>query len=409
MKRAIITIIVLLTGVLFAALNGSLAKSPLTQGSQTNAPKPLRRLPADETTADEIELFNVRFRELKMTAHGPSGWPLEAEPVAGAEYDVETTLIGAGVIATIKFEMVDLANQPIKVIHLNYEDNQNTRSFDGLVEIPKQPFRVRASGKTRRGVSFQNVYEKVFSPQPKPRVIADNSEPESEEIKKFMEMMRRQARAAREKFIAEHPDGVITLPQYEVTQATYEPFLSPGGNPWGMRLKFQVRFSQDGIYSISAGAYPDYEEFDYRGNVRLNVFRFQIDPMPKAPQLPPEFGHQLGDEHLKGLLKNSSPASYQAGVTYRFVIDLLPNYILVDKTEKKFCILASEFDANSMSKNFWSFAKADAKPRPYRVSLDGLDFNARTEGFVTQKTLLEAFAKDGLRECGKDLTNPFQN
>ena len=59
----------------------------------------------------------------------------------------------------------------------------------------------------------------------------------------MLEAIDKQARAQFTDESKRRPDGVIVIPRTEVSNFTYEPFLSPMGSPLGMRLKYDMRFS----------------------------------------------------------------------------------------------------------------------------------------------------------------------
>ena len=183
-----------------------------------------------------------------------------------------------------------------------------------------------------------------------------------------------------------HPDGTIVAPRIQVSQVTYEPFLSQAGNPLGLRIKYEIQFSADGYYSATPHVFPIYADFQWRGQVTMTVLNESIDPPP------------AGD--LNNILRYGARAQYKTGVVYHFAVDMVPDYVLYNAGRTRTCIQTRKFEGAAASRSAWEAIKnSDVRIR-YRVALSEQDFYGETGPFYAQKTFYESFLKEGAVDCG---------
>jgi hypothetical protein len=83
----------------------------------------------------------------------------------------------------------------------------------------------------------------------------------------------------------------MLIPQYRVSNATYEPLLSPAGGPIGIRVTYEIMFPQSGRYS--PGVVIRGENLTRGDGVvddaRLHTLASTITPRPRevhAPESP---------------------------------------------------------------------------------------------------------------------------
>src|SRR5262249_16425710 len=132
------------------------------------------------------------------------------------------------------------------------------------------------------------------------------------------------------------------------------------------------------------------EDFDLRGVASMRVLREKLDPMPEVPP-----GAPAGN-----LIQLGAAAKYRAGIDYRVVVEMIPDYIVANKQQSKFCIYEAKFPASAKGHDAWMMVKSNPLPILYRVTLPGLNYAGETELFHPQRTFYESFLKAGAFDCG---------
>jgi hypothetical protein len=269
--------------------------------------------------------------------------------------------------------------------------------FDGSVEVPDQPFRFAATGTGVSGAPFRSVSNTLFQPSPtgspdEPLLPPGLSPEESSELRALIaeaqeefqkELPKRVARAA-----AEHPGGVIGLAHAAVSPIAYEPLDSASGRPIGLRLRYSIRFSARQTIDAMPEVKPDYEISEWRGRVAMKRSGGTIDPMPQL----------LGHRSLQDTILYGSHATYEAGKTYDFTVDMIPDYVLRGTKTGRYCIHEEKFSDRSA----WTALKASEADVPYSVSISDTEVSATIPAFHPQRTFHQSFMADGAFDCGPD-------
>ena len=106
-----------------------------------------------------------------------------------------------------------------------------------------------------------------------------------------------------------------------VQNFTDEPFLSPGGNPIGVRVRYEATFPVSGVYTVSPSLSPvqPFIGGAEEQAIRMGHMLSAIDPPPPPTNEP---GERL----------------FEAETPYRFVFDVLPSFLHFDPRSGELCI-----------------------------------------------------------------------
>jgi hypothetical protein len=187
------------------------------------------------------------------------------------------------------------------------------------------------------------------------------------------------------------PDGTTTLPQIEVSGVTYAALVSDQGNPLGMRVRYAVRVSQNGYYRLSPAVSPIYADVNLRGKIQMQVITGSVEPLPD--------GVSAGGS--TDFLKYGGRARYKAGMTYRFVADVVPNFAIQNAQRTRFCIMRWMFNASTAAQAAWREKLTSDSPVTYNISIEQTTFRGRTEGFYAPGVFYRSLRKEGAKECSE--------
>ncbi|HYM13116.1 MAG TPA: hypothetical protein VEU62_20415 [Bryobacterales bacterium] len=368
-----------------------------------SAARPVRRLGASKpAAAPRISFLSVDFQELRYGHEGPSYFPIKGEPSAGAQQLVEVSLYGQESIAAVKFEVLDEGGNVIQTLHLLKMDNSpENGEYLGLVDVPQQPFRIATGGQDFNGAAFRKVHARLFRPadRPLPALALPPGMPaaNAQQIKAIVDAYEQQMRSRLEEARRAYPDGMIPVSRTGVQRITYEPFVSPSGHVLGMRIRYDIQFSTDGVYRVYPHVWPLYAAFRWRGEVTMKVQDESIDPPPEA----------LPGSDPRTLLRYSVPAQYKGGVVYHVTADLVPDYVIYNTDHTRACIYNYKFQPIPGRATAWAAIKAADVPVKYRVDLEGADFQGETDPFFPQRAFYENFLREGAQDCGSTPTTRF--
>jgi hypothetical protein len=339
-------------------------------------PKEVHRL-ATVSSMKDFSLASVEFQDLRPGHEGPSYAKMAGEPPKATRQIAEIRLYSQSAVRTVRFEAIDATGRMIASLPaIRVDHDPEDGEYMVLVDVPQQPFRIRAAGVDAAGAAYERVYRRLFQPgAAKPAPVSD---PFESELMARFELERRS-----------HPDGTVTLSAIEVSAVGYEPFIS-NATASGIRVWYSVRFAADGVYSLSPHVFPIYQDYDSRGLVSMHVLREKLEPLPEVPA-----GIAVQD-----LLKFGGAAKYKAGTEYRVVVDMIPDYVIANKLQTKFCIYEAKFPVQGKGRDAWNLIKANPAPIQYRVDIPGLSFAGETELFHPQRTFYEGFLKQGAFDCG---------
>ena len=358
-----------------------------------------------DARATDVDILYFQFQQAYYGYEGPNFTELAGEPSGGAQYLVRAELFRLEAISTVKFELVDENGNVIQPIHLFKHDNSlSSRTFAGFVNVPKQPFRVAISGTGIDGEPYRRIYERLFRPAtgpPLPPIVPPSLTPDyAKRIGSELIALEKRVLAEFEKRASKQPDGVIVIPRIEVSNVTYESFVSTNGNRLGMQLTYDVSFSVDGDYAHSLHVFPFYEDKNIRGLVQMDVLSEDINPKPG----PPSYATPQIHVDLNTLVKYGDQAWYKAGVVYRFTIKLIPDYVGQNVDNTKFCIDEEHYKTKVKSLRVWETMKEDTLPVRYRIFINEVAYSGETEPFDPPKTYYDGFLKEGAVKC-----KPYKN
>ncbi len=203
-----------------------------------------------------------------------------------------------------------------------------------------------------------------------------------------------------EKDVSKHPDGVLVMPRVEVSNVTYEPFLSEKDNRLGMRLRYDLRFSVDGNYAHDLHVFPFYEDDNARGLVNMEVIKEKIDPRPEPPS------YATPDIHvdLNTLVKYGSEAWFKNAVVYHFSVDLVPNFVVQNVSKTKVCVDEDQFKSSAELYRTWEAMKASRALVKYWLRINKMNWGGETEPFYPPKIFFDGFLREGAVKC-----KPYKN
>lgn len=295
----------------------------------------------------------------------PPSLPLKARQVL-----MQASIAGFEV-RSVEFHAIDESNEIIAPIKLRQNDYSNPYLLVLLVDPSNKPFRVMARGTDQTGYAFQRIFPTLFQPINEEVAVANPP--------RDLQM----AELAQNAEVG--PYQVVRTPVEDMTD---EPLLSASGLPIGIRLKFSLRFPRNGLYTPLPQVYPDRISVGYTGALSLRVHRVEISPVPEGSDV------ALTVRYL-------SRANYKASQTYRFTIDMVPNYAQYNEQKQTFCIMSRAFSYGSRER-FLSEVTNDSRVR-FRVSIMGTDIDGRQPGTTQQSYIpnswYSSFLKDGSTEC----------
>ena len=341
---------------------------------------------------DPVEFLRMRFLTFAFGREGPMDAPLPTPPVAGREYFVEADVFGVESASSIRFEIVDAAGRTLQTLTMwKASDGSADGEFYGFVTAPNQPFRAAVSGTNTSGVTFRSALNVVFQPAPngppeQPNLPPGISANRGAQLQAMVVAYRQQMKTRAAQAAAEHPGGLITLERAVVSRIAYEPFSSAPGAPIGVRLRYSIRFpSRKTIVAVPL-VFPVYQPTAWRGVVEMKPLGGTITP---APQM-------VGVQSLQDVLVYRAAATYQAGTTYSFAVDLVPDYVFQGTQTGRFCI----HEQKVTNRAVWDALMASQAAVPYSVSISDTETSATIPAFFPQRTFHESFAADGAFDCG---------
>lgn len=378
------------------ALGGVRAASLVTKPSQRAAgsPQPVKKQTVTDAAlraaAREIQILGFNFQEIYYGFEGPNYTRSDREPTRGEVLLAEAAVFGVELIATARFELIDEGGRVIETLRFVKRDTANDDgAFAGAVHVPARPFRVAVSGTDVTGAPYRHVYERLFRPTPDkhaaPRMPPGLPPGEEAGIRRLLAEQDAETKARFEREARKHPQGLIVLPRMEVSDVTYEPLLSDGAKPLGMRLRYSVRVSEDGYYRLDPYVTPVYTLNSLRGKVRLKVIEGDISPRPE--------GMTGGAAEVLRF----GVARYKAGTTYCIVADLIPDFAIRNAAKTRFCITRSRF--GETAEIVWRRLTTDESPVRYSVAVRGTDFSGETGDFFPPGVFYRSLRAEGAGEC----------
>jgi len=342
--------------------------------------------------AAPVEFSRLRFLTFVFGREGPMDTPLSSPPVMGREYFVEADLSGIESAASIRFELLDVNGRPLQQLRMwKASDGSGDGEFYGFITVPTQPFRAAVTGtmttgsplRTVLGVLFQPVANGPADTQVLPPGIPAN---QISQLQEMVNAYRQQIRARATQAAADHPGGVIVFARTQVSAIAYEPLFSASGGPIGMRLRYSIRFAERQTITAVPHVFPVYQEAAWRGMVSMKPLSGTITPTPQM----------AGVQSQQDVIAYQATATYLAGVTYTFAVDMVPDFVFHGTQSGRFCIHEQKFT----NRTVWNALVASQAPIPYTVTISDTGTVATIPPFLPQRTFHESFAAGGAGDCG---------
>jgi hypothetical protein len=342
--------------------------------------------------AAPVEFSRLRFLTFVFGHEGPMDTPLTSPPVMGREYFVEADLDGIESASSVRFELLDAVGRSLQQLTMwKGSDGSSDGEFYGFITVPNQPFRAAISGTTVTGAPFRLVLGTPFQPAANGQVDTQVfpqgiSAAQVGQLQEMVNTYRQQMRARAAQAAADHPGGVIVLARTQFSAIAYEPLLSPAGNPIGIRLRYSIRFPQRQTITAVPHVFPMYSETAWRGMVTMKPLTGTITP---APQM-------VGVQSLQDVIVYQAAATYQAGTSYSFTIDMIPDFVFQGTQSGRFCIHEQKFT----NRNVWNALVTSSAAIPYSLTISDTGTIANIPSFLPQRTFHESFAAGGAVDCG---------
>jgi hypothetical protein len=342
---------------------------------------------------DPVEILQLRFLTFTFGREGPMDMPLATPPIANNEYFFEADVFGIESVATIRFELLDITGHSLQTVAVwKDSDASDNGEFHGFVKVPGGPFRFAAIGTSRTGTAFQSV-STVFQPltggvveKAMPNLPAGISAAQRSQLQQLVTAYQQELRTHAAQAAAEHPDGVITLARSVVSGIAYEPLNSKSGLPIGLRLHYSIRFPAKQTIAAMPHVFPVYQNTAWRGVVAMKVSGGTINPTPQL----------VGAQSLQDVIVYGAAATFQAGSTYNFTIDMVPDYVIQGSQTGRFCLYEQKFRNRAV----WDTLIASTTDVPYSISISDTETAATIPTFFSQRTFQKNFTADGAFDCG---------
>jgi len=183
--------------------------------------------------------------------------------------------------------------------------------------------------------------------------------------------------------VEEHQDREIiaTLRRIEVLDVADEPLLTSQGKPFGIRMRYSVQFPRAGPYFPTPTLTPTDQRFGERS---MRIIGTEITPQP--------------EEMHSDSSNTGTHARYKGNITYRFVVDLVPGFVVVSPDKSKSCLLF----LNARERNIVTTGEATIH---FRIHIDGTDYGGYFGGasqFTKDTYSIKDFYEDAVANGAKD-------
>jgi hypothetical protein len=175
----------------------------------------------------------------------------------------------------------------------------------------------------------------------------------------------------------------------------YAPLSSAGGRPIGVRITYDVEFSQAGVYDPRLTVYAgNPEENGILGQMR--VLNSSLEPVPRLAHAPSELA---GTNHRDSVLAHGADFLYEARTLYHFSADLVPGFISPGSGGSPACIWREGFRTARDPEKWFASLLSREQPGVYRVTIGNNVFEGRIEKFAGEGTLYRSFVAEGTQDC----------
>ena len=99
---------------------------------------------------------------------------------------------------------------------------------------------------------------------------------------------------------------------------------------------------------------------------------------------------------MRDVIVYQAAATYQAGVTYTFTVDMAPDFVFQGTQTGRFCIHEQKFRDSAV----WNFLITSQATIPYSVTISDTGTVANIPAFLPQRTFYESLKAGGAFDCG---------
>lgn len=385
----------------------------LSSNSQSGAPPSAAPRPVEEITkpraASEVSLGSFEFQEVTFLHGGPGFFRIDGKPAKGTRYPVEASIYGVESVASVRFELVDARGASIERIKMARIGTPRSSRFVGMVTVPAQPFRAVITGVASDGTPFRSADDRLFNPADHatpPRTIPGLAPEEARLLEEMMRDARPRLTSELEAELERTSGDTIEVPRMKVANVTYEPLLSAHSRVIGLRIRYDVTFSARAAYDPEIAVLAKYGDNQSSMTSRMHVINSSITPLPRQAYPPHE--PFSPSELVETPLESGATFIYEAKTTYRFVADLVPDFVIYNLGKTRTCVFYERFRYSPQErKTFEEMLASDAQV-PYAVFIGGASsFEGRIPRFAGFGTLHGAFAAEGAADCGPQPTRRF--
>lgn len=266
----------------------------------------------------------------------------------------------------LSFSLIDDQGRQIAPLRFRQSDYSNPYGFTIVIESPDKPFRIMASGVDQNNRGFRRIFKWLIVPKASETeaVVTENT-PRVTYSNPSLGEIARLAVAGEQKVV-----------RAEVTGWEDRQLLSDKGNQIGIQLAYSIRFPVDGSYSPLPHLYPERIGQGYTGALTMRIQKGTVSPDPEGLKDPNQ-------------LVFGARATYKSGITYRFVIDLVPIYLSYNYQTKSWCLQDKPYQQPGIRERFEREVSSENKYR-YRISISGTELEGR------QPTLTEYVYKPSI-------------
>jgi hypothetical protein len=384
----------ILLSIAFPAIAGGLS----LQQPVADNPRPVRVL--KQPGVQDIEFVRFEFQEPALYHLRVHYGEIDGEPRTGEKYGVAASIGGEEAIASVSFDAIDGSGRMIQRVPMARTREHGYSEFLGLMEVPAQPFRIVMSGEGVDGRTFRLVYARLFNPmdvaKAPSRPHRDMPGDMAAAFEQMLAELAPETIAKREALVAGNAGGQIVMPQMQVSALSYAPLLSPSGRPIGVRVTYDVTFSEHGEYSPHLFVSP-VEKGDILIDTNpMNVVKSRITPVPGELQgVKYEYMYKTArSEH-----RHVAVFLYQPGTVYKFEVELVPNFIGFERDNVTPCFAGKDFQLKWNGQDRLALRLEAPEPAKYRLSIDTAGVKGVLENFYSERTFHQTFIAEGLRNC----------
>lgn len=354
----------------------------------------------ERTRGEEIGFVSFTFQQpslfRELTVHYR---PIDGAPSIGEQYGVEASVAGQEAIATLLFEAIGEDGATIEPVPMVARSSGVPGDYDfiGMMTVPSRPFRVRMSGEDVYGQRFSRVDSRLFKPTLEtpgsellPPEFAREAPPD---LVRQIERMFDEAREDRRAIVIENPSGRIVMPRSRVLNVRYAPVVSAAGRPLGVKITYDVEFTQAGRYNPELRIFAEDKEDSAIGRNPLRPLRSSIQPVPHEVHAPLKEA-----EAIPGFLAHRADFLYQAG-TYTFAVEMVPDFVMVLRDLITPCLWKQPPQHSEEARKAFARRLARQQATVYRVWIGGRGFQGRIDEFHGEGTFFQSFLAEGLAEC----------